>query len=253
MTSLENLQNILQKNHKIAIAFSGGTDSTWLLYIAKKMGADCHAFYVKSAFQPASELDDVRQLANDLHCPLSVIKIDTLADPGIACNPSERCYLCKKRIFTAMLEEASALGYSCLMDGTNASDDASDRPGMKALAELGIRSPLREAGMTKADIRQASREAGLPTADKPACACLATRIPHGEPLTKEKLIKVDSAEAFLKALGFHDLRVRCCDGHARIQIPLAQFEYLLKCRKEIAEKFSVWFKSSSLDLTPREN
>ena len=191
------LTEFFHQNQKAAIAFSGGVDSAYLLYAALQSGADVRAYYVKSAFQPQFELDDARRLAETLSADMRVLDVDILADETVAANPPDRCYHCKRRIFSAIASAAAADGYTLLLDGTNASDDAGDRPGMRALRELSVRSPLRECGLTKPEIRRLSREAGLFTWDKPAYACLATRVPAGERLTAEKLENTERAEDFL--------------------------------------------------------
>ena len=146
----------------------------------------------------------------------------------MASNPARRCYFCKKAIFTALKQRALQDGYTLLIDGSNASDDAEDRPGMQALAELQVRSPLREAGLTKAEIRQLSKEAGLFTWNKPAYACLATRIPTETPIQANDLRRVEAAEDLLKQMGFSDLRVRLFHGAARLQLPQDQMQTALE-------------------------
>ena len=166
-------------------------DSAYLLYAGVQAGADIRPYYIKTAFQPRFERDDALRLAGELGVEVTVLELDALADPRVAANPAERCYYCKQNLFRALKARAAADGYTVLLDGTNASDEAGDRPGMRALRELEVRSPLRECGLTKADIRRLSREAGLFTWDKPAYACLATRIPTGEAITGEILARVD--------------------------------------------------------------
>ena len=172
---------------KAAVAFSGGTDSAFLLWAAKKCGCDVRAYYVKTPFQPQFELEDARRLCAQLGVELTVLELDVLQIPGVAENPPDRCYHCKRALFGRLRQQALADGYTVLIDGTNASDDAGDRPGMRALGELSVRSPLRECGITKAQVRALSKEAGLFTWDKPAYACLATRVPTGTPLTADTL------------------------------------------------------------------
>ena len=173
------LQDFFKQNKNVALAFSGGVDSAYLLYAATAAGCDIHAYYVKSAFQPQFELEDAKSLALELGAKMTVLELDVLSDSVITDNPANRCYHCKKKIFGTILEAAKKDGYELLIDGNNASDDASDRPGMKAVQELNVHSPLRECGMTKEKIRRLSKEAGLITWNKPAYACLATRIPAG--------------------------------------------------------------------------
>ena len=239
------------ENQKAAIAFSGGVDSAYLLYAALQSGADVRAYYVKSAFQPQFELDDARRLAETLSADMRVLDADILADETVAANPPDRCYHCKRRIFSAIASAAAADGYTLLLDGTNASDDAGDRPGMRALRELSVRSPLRECGLTKPEIRRLSREAGLFTWDKPAYACLATRVPAGERLTAEKLENTERAEDFLFSLGFADFRVRLFNGAARLQLPAEQLPRLLERRAEILSELKKTYSAVVLDLEVR--
>ena len=245
------LTEFFHENQKAAIAFSGGVDSAYLLYAALQSGADVRAYYVKSAFQPQFELDDARRLAEALSADMRVLDVDILADETVAANPPDRCYHCKRRIFSAIASAAAADGYTLLLDGTNASDDAGDRPGTRALRELSVRSPLRECSLTKPEIRRLSREAGLFTWDKPAYACLATRVPAGERLTAEKLENTERAEDFLFSLGFTDFRVRLFNGAARLQLPAEQLPRLLECRAEILSELKKTYSTVMLDLEVR--
>ena len=245
------LTEFFHENQKAAIAFSGGVDSAYLLYAALQSGADVRAYYVKSAFQPQFELEDAWRLAETLSADMRVLDVDILADETVAANPPDRCYHCKRRIFSAIASAAAADGYTLLLDGTNASDDAGDRPGMRALRELSVRSPLRECGLTKSEIRRLSREAGLFTWDKPAYACLATRVPAGERLTAEKLENTERAEDFLFSLGFTDFRVRLFNGAARLQLPAEQLPRLLERRAEILSELKKTYSAVVLDLEVR--
>ncbi|MBR3580074.1 MAG: ATP-dependent sacrificial sulfur transferase LarE, partial [Lachnospiraceae bacterium] len=174
-----------------------------------------------------------------------------LSFKAVTDNPNNRCYYCKQQIFGQIITKAKEDGYRIILDGTNASDDADDRPGMKALKELNVLSPLRMCGLTKAEIREKSKEAGLFTWDKPAYACLATRIPTGEEITKEKLEKIEQAEDFLLKEGFTDFRVRTVEGHARIEVPDAQWMKLAECRDKIYEGLRGLFKTVSINLKGR--
>lgn len=238
-------------NNRIAIAFSGGVDSTYLLYAAVKAGADVRAYYVKSAFQPEFEFRRAKELAEQIGCPLCVAEVDVLSDERVAANPENRCYYCKQRIMGVITRAASGDGYKTVCDGTNASDDADDRPGFKALGEYGVRSPLRECGLTKRDIRDLSREAGLPTWDKPAYACLATRILTGEPITAEKLQITEKAEGILHGMGFRDFRVRMRGSGALVQITAAQHAEALSREDEIREALSGLYDEIRIDERPR--
>lgn len=245
------LQDFFRDTPKAALAFSGGVDSAYLLYAAVQSGADVRAYYVKSAFQPQFELEDAQRLAEMLSADMRVLPVDILSAGEVAANPPDRCYHCKKRIFSAIAGAARADGYTVLLDGTNASDDAGDRPGMRALRELSVRSPLRECGLTKPEIRRLSREAGLFTWDKPAYACLATRIAAGVPITREKLESTERAEDFLFSLGFTDFRVRMLGSAAKLQVPASQLDRVLQHRERILEELKKTHSSVLLDLEVR--
>lgn len=176
------LQEFFRQHPKSALGFSGGVDSSYLLYAGISAGAEVRPYFIKTAFQPAFELEDAKRLCAQLGAELSIIELDALANPDVAKNPANRCYYCKTGLFGALQKRALEDGYTVLLDGTNASDEAGDRPGMQALSELHVISPLRLCGLTKPQIRELSREAGLFTWDKPAYACLATRIPTGQRL-----------------------------------------------------------------------
>lgn len=232
------LQAFFEENPKAAIAFSGGVDSAFLLYAAKQAGADVTAYYVKTPFQPQFEYDDAVTLAEQLQVKMTVLSLDVLADPQIAANPQNRCYFCKKKIFTAIAEQAKQDGYQVILDGTNFSDDPTDRPGMQALQELAVLSPLRLCSLTKNAIRKLSKEADLFTHDKPAYACLATRIPTGMLITAELLEKTERSEGFLMELGFRDFRIRITPEGAKLQIKKEQFPLLEQNRQEIFERLT---------------
>ena len=239
------------RNPRFALAFSGGVDSSYLLYAAKTAGCDVKAYFVKSAFQPQFELSDARRLADMLGVPFAAENFDVLQHAEVSENPPERCYFCKTALFKRLWELCRADGYALLCDGTNASDDIDDRPGMKALKELGVRSPLRECGLKKPEIRRLSKEAGLFTHDKPAYACLATRIPAGTPITASLLQKVERAEEALFKMGFSDFRVRYFAGAAKLQFPENQFGLALCKRPEILEALAPDFDGVLLDFKPR--
>ncbi len=245
------LQEFFEENPRVALAFSGGVDSAYLLYAAKQFASEVQAYYVKSCFQPQFELEDAKRLCRELGAEMKVLNVDVLRSEEVRKNPSNRCYYCKKEIFETIRKAAANDGYAVLLDGTNASDDADDRPGMKALREMAVRSPLRECGLTKTRIRELSKEAGLFTWNKPAYACLATRIPVGEEITEKKVADIEAAEGFLFSLGFSDFRVRTYCGHARLQIPEPQTELLLKYRGKILSELKKYFQSVALDLEAR--
>ena len=245
------LQEFFHNNPRAALAFSGGADSAYLLWAAREWAEDVKAYYVHSPFQPAFELADARRLAQELHMPMAVLEADVLSVPGAAANGPDRCYHCKTALFTLLKEAALADGYTLLIDGTNASDDAGDRPGMRALAELAVRSPLRECGVTKAEVRARSREAGLFTWDKPAYACLATRVPAGETITADLLARVEGAEDALFRLGYTDFRVRVFHGAARLQLPRGQMERAVREAETIQAALKPYFTPILLDLEGR--
>ena len=246
-----DLKAFFEHNPKVALAFSGGVDSAYLLYAAVSCGADVRAYYVKTPFQPEFEYEDALRLARQLDAEMVTIDLDVLSDNSIAENPKNRCYYCKKRIFNAILERAKADGYSLIIDGTNASDDAADRPGMVALKELSVRSPLRECGLTKEEIRKLSQEAGLFTHDKPAYACLATRIPTGKPITAEKLAITERNEGFLRSLGFRDFRIHFLGSAAKLQVAREELALLMEKREVILEALKNDYTEVLLDLEVR--
>ena len=245
------LEQFFQENPRCALGFSGGVDSAYLLYAGVKAGADIRPYFIKTAFQPAFELADAQKLAERLGVEVTVLELDALADPRVAANPADRCYFCKQNLFRTLKERAVADGYPVLLDGTNASDEAGDRPGMRALAELSVRSPLRECGLTKAEIRARSREAGLFTWDKPAYACLATRVPAGETITADILARVEGAEDALFRLGYTDFRVRVFHSAARLQLPRGQMERAVREAEELRQALKPYFTPILLDLEGR--
>ena len=245
------LRDFFQECPKVALGFSGGVDSAYLLYAALDHGAQVRPYFIKTAFQPQFELEDARRLCAQLGVELTVVELDVLQIHGVAENPPDRCYHCKRALFGRLRQQAQADGYTVLIDGTNASDDAGDRPGMRALGELSVRSPLRECGITKAQVRALSQEAGLFTWDKPAYACLATRVPTGEAIAPETLQKVEAAEEALFSLGYSDLRVRVFHGAARLQLPGQQLERAAKERERILQALAPWFDTVLLDLKAR--
>lgn len=245
------LKKFFEENPQVAIAFSGGVDSAYLLYAAAAYGEKVKAYYVKTPFQPLFEMEDACRLAESLRVEMEILHLDVLQWENIAANPADRCYYCKKHLFGTIVSAAAADGFSVLADGTNGSDQASDRPGMRALRELQVRSPLRECGLTKDEIRRRSKEAGLFTWDKPAYACLATRIPTGERITPEKLQRTERAENYLDSLGFRDFRVRSDENTAKIQVRAEDMERLLACREEIVAHLKEDYQKVWLDLEER--
>lgn len=246
-----DLTAFFARNRAAALAFSGGVDSAYLLYESIRAGADVTAYFVKTEFQPQFELDDARRLAVQLGARLVVLEQSALSAPRVSQNPPDRCYHCKKAIFGSILARAAADGYSQVWDGTNASDDPSGRPGMKALTEMEVLSPLQLCGLTKAEIRRRSKAAGLFTWDKPAYACLATRVPTGTVITAPALEAVEAAEDFLFSQGFTDFRVRLTTEGCKLQLPTAQLPLALERREALLAVLEPLFGVVALDLKGR--
>lgn len=246
-----DIKDYFSSHSKIAIALSGGIDSSYLLHAAVSCGADVSAWFALSPFQPKFELRDARALSEDVGVRLTVLDVDPLADPEIAQNPPDRCYRCKTMIFRSIIDAARKDGYDLVADGTNASDDADDRPGMRALAELGVVSPLRECGLTKDDIRRLARDAGIKIWNKPSYSCLATRIMTGTTITRDDLARVEAAESALRSIGFDDLRVRIFAGAARLQLRQSDMPRAIESRQKIVDALSGYFDAILLDMKGR--
>ena len=202
---------------------------------------------MRSQFQPEFEYRDAVELAQKLGARMRTLSVDVLSDPRVTANPADRCYYCKQNIMTAIRDAARQDGYEMICDGTNASDDLGDRPGARALREYGIRSPLRECGLTKSMIRERSKEAGLPVWNKPAYACLATRILTGEEITAEKLRTTEQAESLLFSMGFRDFRVRMRGDAALIQVTGEQYEQALSMQEEISKTLAGMYSDITID------
>lgn len=228
---------------RLALAFSGGCDSTFLLWCGLSCGADVRAYLLRTPFESHTDLNGAVDTALTLGANLTILPENLLDRPAISANQPDRCYHCKTVLFTRLRSVAALDDRTILIDGTNASDDPVLRPGMRALAELGVISPLRDAGLTKKEIRQRSQNAGLPTWDMPSNSCLATRIPTGTPLTAADLARTERAEAAIAALGLKNFRVRLRDGVALIQTQPEQDTLLAKLKPRITELLAADYRS----------
>ena len=256
MDELQNKYEQLKKGllalGSVAVAFSAGVDSAFLLKAAHDtLGDNAIAITAEHSALTLRERDDAVRFCREQNVRRIGFEFDCLSVEGFSENPPDRCYVCKKAIFGKIAEIARANGVAAAADGTNADDAGERRPGMRALAELGIVSPLRDAGLTKADIRALSKKLGLATWDRPSGACLATRVPYGEKITAKKLAMIGDAEEALLNLGFRGTRVRCHGDVARIEVENADFDRMLDpaIRSAVSEKLKeIGFLYVSLDL-----
>lgn len=244
------LMNGLKALGNAAVAFSGGVDSTFLLQVAREaLGDRVIAVTARSFSFPARELEEACAFARELGVRHVIVDFEELSIEGFSQNPVDRCYLCKSRLFSKIWDVARSEGIGHVLEGANVDDMDDYRPGIRAVKELGVSSPLKEAGLTKEEIRRFSQKIGLKTWDKPSFACLASRFPYGEEITEKKLRRVDEAEQYLMDLGIRQARVRSHGDLARIETDEAGFSLLSVWRREIHAKLKeIGFTYVAADL-----
>ena len=249
---LQKLKSILIDHASVIVAFSGGVDSTFLLKVATDvLGDKVIAVTAQSDTLASAEFDSANTSAALFGVRHMVVHTDEMCDPDFVTNPPDRCYHCKKTLFSRLTELAEELGVPNVIEGSNFDDLSDYRPGFRAVDEFAVSSPLKEAGMTKDDIRILSKQMDLSTWDKPAAPCLSSRIPYGSPITKEKLIRIEQGEAYLRSLGLKILRVRDHGEIARIEVPPGDISQLFRNGRavEITEKFqSLGYGYVAVDL-----
>ncbi len=249
---LKELKQLLSSYGKVAVAYSSGVDSTFLLAVAREvLGDDVIALTAKSSSFPSRELVEAVDFCEGLGVKHIVLESDELQVEGFSQNPPNRCYICKKALFQNFLKKADEEGMHCVVEGSNVDDEGDYRPGLQAIAELDIKSPLRACRLTKAEIRALSEEMHLPTFNKPSFACLASRFPYGEPITADKLHMVEQGEELLLSLGFTQFRVRMHGMMARIELLPEELPRMLEqeLREEVAKQLkSYGFTYVALDL-----
>ena len=247
---LSDLKRLMAQMDSIIVAYSGGVDSTFVTAVARDvLGERALAITGVSPSIPKPEVEEAKALAREIGIAHELIDTREMDDPGYVANSPDRCFHCKDELYDRLTEIAGERGFNCVIDGCNLDDTGDFRPGRRAAASHGVRSPLVEAGLTKDDIRALSRERGLPTWDKPAMACLSSRIPYGTPVTIEALDRIGEAEAYLRSLGLRQLRVRHHEDVARIETDEAGLELLIARRAEVVERLkALGYLYVTLDL-----
>lgn len=246
-------QMLVYAQGDMLVAFSGGVDSSLILKLAvqaaAKTGHKVYGIMVHTMLHPMGEVEDARVTAEQIGAEFRVLEIDELQGADILDNPVDRCYRCKKYLFHNLIEEGKKLGASAMMEGTNEDDLHVYRPGLRAIRELGIHSPLAEAGMTKAEVRKLAGELGISVSNKPSMPCLATRFPYGTRISYEAMQKVDEGEAFVRSLGFYNVRLRIHNDVARIEVDVNEMPRLLEyCEQIVAKLKNLGYDYITVDL-----
>lgn len=246
-------QMLVYAQGDMLVAFSGGADSSLVLKLAAqaaaKTGHKVYGIMVHTMLHPMGEVEDARVTAEQIGAEFRVLEIDELQGADILDNPVDRCYRCKKYLFHNLIEEGEKLGVSAMMEGTNEDDLHVYRPGLRAIRELGIHSPLAEAGVTKAEVRKLAGELGISVSNKPSMPCLATRFPYGTCISYEAMQKVDEGEAFVRSLGFYNVRLRIHNDVARIEVDVNEMPRLLEyCEQIVAKLKNLGYDYITVDL-----
>lgn len=246
-------QMLVYAQGDMLVAFSGGVDSSLILKLAvqaaAKTGHKVYGIMVHTMLHPMGEVEDARVTAEQIGAEFRVLEIDELKGADILDNPVDRCYRCKKYLFRNLIEEGEKLGVSVMMEGTNEDDLHVYRPGLRAIRELGIHSPLAEAGMTKAEVRRLAGELGVSVSNKPSMPCLATRFPYGTRISYETMRTVDEGEAFIRSLGFYNVRLRIHNDVARIEVDVNEMPHLLEhCEQIVAKLKNLGYDYITVDL-----
>ena len=247
----------------VLVAFSGGADSSLILKLAvqaaSETGHKVYGIMMHTMLHPVGEVEDAKVVAEEIGAEFRVLEIDELKGADILDNPVDRCYRCKKYLFRNLIEEGEKLGVSAMMEGTNEDDLHVYRPGLRAIHELGIHSPLADAGMTKAEVRRLAGELGISVSNKPSMPCLATRFPYGTRISYDAMRKVDEGEAYIRELGFYNVRLRIHQDIVRIEVDADEMPKLLEHRDQIIQKLKALgydyitvdlegFRSGSMDI-----